>query len=158
MSIRAAVGGMLSIYLDNHTATRPLPSAVDRMVSCFKEEWGAVWAPHQAGQTAFASLQRSLKQIYENLGAQEEDSCILTGDGIEAIKEVLLSTYVDVVRQTGRNHILSTVVEEAPIHLSIKRLEQLGCASKRLPVNAQGQLTREILEEALGPRTALVSL
>ncbi len=159
MSITAAVGGVLnSVYLDNHTATRPLSFAVDRMLSCFKEEWGAAWAPHQVGQTALASLQRSLKQIYESLGAQEEDGCILSANGAEAIKEVLFSTYVDVVRQTGRNHILSTVVEEAPIHLSIKRLEQLGCASKRLPVNAQGQLTREILEEALGSRIALVSL
>jgi cysteine desulfurase len=85
------------------------------------------------------------------------DQIRLTLSGAESTKAVLLSTYLDVVRQTGRNHILSTVVEETEIPLLIQHLEPLGCVGKKVPVNAQGQLTAERLEEALTPRTALVS-
>ncbi len=149
---------MSRVYLDHHTATRPLPSSIDAMLPFFREQWGATTAPHQMGQELFPSLNRCTESILASLGARAEDRFYFFHSSDDAISHLYLSHYFDSIRNTGKNHILTTNIEEAPVLMSLKRLEDLGCHGKILSVNQQGQLTKDALEEALKTRTSLVSL
>ncbi len=78
-------------------------------------------------------------------------------NAFEAVTEVLFSVYAERAWQMGKNHFLTPAIEDEPIAMGVKRLESLGCSCKTIPLNQQGQLTRDALEEAIRPRTALVS-
>lgn len=146
------------VYLDHHTAARPFPSSVEAMLPFFKEHWGSTTAPHQMGQELFPALNKGTETILEALGAKPEDRFYFFSSSIDAVHHLLLSHYFDSIRHTGKNHILTTNIEEAAVLMSLKRLEEIGCSGKILSVNAQGQLTKEVLEEALRPRTSIVSI
>ncbi len=148
----------MRIYLDHHTASRPLSSSVEAMLPFFRDHWGSATAPHHMGQELLPVLSEANASILESLGANEQDRFYFFSSSAEAISHLYQSHYFDHIRHTGKNHIATTNIEEAAVLISLKRLEELGCTGKILPVNAQGQLTKDALDEALRPRTSLVSI
>ncbi len=79
-------------------------------------------------------------------------------DRAEAISTVLVGHFIDQLAESGRNHILTSNVEDAPTLLSIQRLEPLGCFAKKVSVNPQGFITAEDVKKYINARTGLVSL
>jgi cysteine desulfurase len=148
---------MDEIYLDNHSSTRPDSSILDQMRMMQQEYWPASSSPYRSGQQAFLPLISSIGKLYDLLGTEENDGFYFSPSGAEAISQVFFSTYLSRVKETGRTHFLSTDLDEAPFLLSLKKMEQFGCTGKTLPVNHFGQLTKEILEESLRPRSALLA-
>jgi len=149
---------MEDIYLDNHSATRPHTSVVDQMASFQKEYFAATLSPHRLGQQCHLPLVTSVSKLYDLLGASDNDAFYFSSSGAEAIAEVYISTYMSHVKETGRTHFMATDLEEAPFLLSMKRMEKFGCSAKTLPVNSFGQLSKDLLEESLRQRSALLSL
>lgn len=145
-------------YLDNHTATRPFPKAVEQMFPFYQKFWGSLISPHEMGQELYPAADASLHKIYGLLGAKGNDHFYLMGSGMEAVSQILWAHYLDEIRESGRNHLLTTAVEDASVLLSFNDLEKVGCLGKMLRVNAQGQLSKEELEAAIRPRTSLLSL
>src|SRR5690606_9625349 len=84
------------------------------------------------------------------------DICSLLPSPKEAKRWLLFSMYAEFVRETGRNHFLLPSLDIDPA-LS-QEMEKLGCMVKKLPMNECGQLTGELLEETLKPRSSLVSI
>jgi len=125
------------VYLDHHTATRPLASSIDAMLPFFREYWGSMMAPHQMGQELFPALNRGTETILDSLGAKKGDRFYFFSSSGEAISHLYQSHYFDQIRRSGKNHIVATSVEETPVLMSLKRLEELGCEGKILSVNAQ---------------------
>jgi cysteine desulfurase len=148
----------LKVYLDNHTTTRPFKEAVDKMVACYRTQWGSLASPHQMGQDLYEETTLSLKKIYASLGALETDSFFLTSGLAENSTQIFFSHYLESVRETGQNHFLISALEEAPSILSLNRLEGLGCFGKMLAVNSSGHIEADTLKQAIGPKTSLVSL
>lgn len=146
------------IYLDNSMTTRPSAQTVSQMIPFFRERWGHPSAPHYKGQEIYPALTENFKAIYAMLGAHERDDFVFTSSGAEAINHVILSTFFDVTRPTGKNHYITSSIDEAPSIMSIGRLEGLGCVGKMVSANKQGKVKAEEIADALTPRTALVSL
>jgi cysteine desulfurase len=146
------------IYLDHHTISRPSPTVVERMNLYFREKWGTLSAPHQKGLELYGDVDAALKKLYTLLGASERSHFILTSGGQEATFQMLINFYLDEIRETGKNHLLTTAIEEAPILLTMSRLEELGSVTRLLPVDEKGCLKLEALEEAIKPKTYLLSL
>jgi cysteine desulfurase len=146
------------IYLDNSTTTRPSDAALSKMMPFYTDFWGIPSTPHQKGQELFPGMNESYRLIYTLLGAKEEDDFVLTSSGAEAINHVIFSTYRDVSQSTGKNHFLTSNADEAPIVMSIARLERFGCVGKIVAVNNNGIVMPEAIADAITPRTALVSL
>lgn len=103
-------------------------------------------------------INNGLKNLYALLGAGPEDRFCFAPSGGSAIHTIFLSHYMDFVRKTGRNHILTLPGCETAVQSSMRQLEHLGCCEKELPLNAQGQLVPAALEEAIKPRTSLLSI
>ena len=148
----------LEIYLDNSTLAKPSSHLINQMQPFLKRHWHSLTAPYLKGKEPFATIKRVLGEIRAFVGAHKRDSFIFAASGGEATAQVYMSAYIDHLAESGKNHILTTAVEEAPIFLSGQRLEKLGCVLKRAPLNENGQLTRDNLEASLSPRTGLVSL
>lgn len=147
------------IYLDNSMAARPSEKAIARMLPFFTDSWGTPSAPHQMGQELFPSIEESLKAIYALLDATPNEDFVFTSSGAEAVNHVILSTYFDVTRQTGKNQFITSHIDEAPAIMSIGRLQQqMGCVGKMVHPDSLGKINPEAIAEAITPRTALVSL
>lgn len=146
------------IYLDNSMTTRPAEKAVAKMLPFFTEHWGIPSAPHAVGQGVCPAIEESYKLIYSALGATEHDGFVFTSSGAEAINHAIFSSYFDVSRTTGKNHFVTSTLEEAPTLMSVSRLEELGCTAKLAQANSSGIITAEAIGDAITPRTALVSL
>lgn len=146
------------IYLDNSTTTRPSIQAVSRMMPFFSEIWGSPSSPHLGGQEPLPAITESYRAIYDLLGAKETDDFVFTSSGAEAVNQVILATYFDQVRLTGKNQVITSHIDEAPALSAVARLEQLDCISKLVQPNEHGQITAKIISEAISPRTALISL
>jgi len=144
------------IYFDNHTTTRPSVSALEKMAFLYREKWGAPAAFHAMGQEAAISVDLAIEGIKELLGAEKEDTFFLTSGNADNGAQIFFSHYLDVVRETGRTHILVLPTLDASLHFALNRVEKLGCVKKILPVNVSGQLTPETLEEMAGPRSSLL--
>lgn len=149
---------MSKVYLDNHTATRPLSSCIEAILPFFRDHWGSTTSFYPMGQELFTMLNKNTESILDVLQASPNDKFYFFHSSADAISHLFLSHYFDSICDSGKNHILTTSVEEVPILTSVKRLEKLNCYGKVLPVNEQGQLTKGALEEALNPRTSLLSL
>ena len=92
----------------------------------------------------------ALKSIYDLVGAHPDDHFYLAKDRAEAINHVLYSFYLDEMTETGHNHFLTATGEDAPIVLTLERLERVGCFGKRC--------NPEEIERYITPRTGLVTL
>lgn len=106
------------------------------------------------------AAQRDLSEVLVEYPKQEQRILDLLGDdgasalhmcasGAEAIQSALFSHYFHSVRHTGNNHVLFSE------GLPMQRMEEWGCATKPLP---QGQITKDILLQAIKPRTGLLSI
>lgn len=149
---------MGEIYLDNHSATRPLPASIDALLGFLHRQWGSTTSPHQKGQELFDPLQTHVETLLISLGAHASDRFYFFASHADAIEHLFFSYYLEQIRHSGKNHILTTGIEEAAILMSLKRLEELGCHGKMLPVDKKGQLTSSVLKEAINPRSSLLSL
>lgn len=149
---------MREVYLDHHSATRPLPDVVEAMLPFWGRYWGSTTSMHQKGQELFAPMQESIDQLLAALGASPRDRIYFFSSYAEAMSHLFFSYYVDNMRSSGKNHVLTTSNEEAAILMSIKRLEELGCLGRILPVNSEGLLTVEALKQEIKPRSSLLSL
>ncbi len=149
---------MRPLYLDHHTTTRPSKKAVAAMIPFYEEMWGIASAPHEKGQELLPHIDGALEKIYRLLGARNSDNVIFTSSGAEATNQVVNAAYYELVREKGRDHFLTTNVDEAPVILSYERMETLGCKTDLIPVNRAGIITPDALIDHLTPRTALLSL
>ena len=147
-----------SIYLDNHTASRPFPESLDTFFRHSKEYWGSINSPHFIGQQQGYPLKKSIESLFATFGAEGGDELFFTTGGAEGTYHVFFNTYLHVARQSGKTLFLTTLVEEESTILSLRQMEELGCAVKMLPLNSKGQVTKEILESAITSRTSIFSL
>jgi len=146
------------IYLDNSMTTRPSLEAVSTMMPFFSDKWGTPSAPHRGGEELSSSIIEAYDFVYSLVGARDIDDFVFTSSGAEAINQVILSSYFDVTQNTGKNQFITTHIEEAPPIMAIGRLEKLDCVGKMVYPDKKGQITAEILSEAITPRTALISM
>ncbi len=146
------------VYLDSGTLARPSAHLLNQMIPFLKRHWQSVTAPYLDGKEPFTSINKSLENLRTFLGAGKRDLLHFCPSGGHAISHVYQSVYADHIAQNGKNHILTTDLEEAPIHLLGEQFEKLGVYQKKIPLNEKGQVTRENLEKALTPKTGLVSL
>ncbi|MBA3602897.1 MAG: aminotransferase class V-fold PLP-dependent enzyme [Parachlamydiaceae bacterium] len=146
------------IYLDNSTTTRPSLKAVSKMMPYYNELWGTPSAPHRAGHELLPSMTESYMAIYKLFGAREIDEFVFTSSGAEAVNQAILSAYFDVTLTSGKNHFLTSLIDEAPSITSLDRLEKFDCVCQQVQPTKNGKVTAESISKMITPRTALISL
>lgn len=151
-------GEKKKIYLDNSTLAKPSERAIGKMIAFFTDQWGSLSSPHQMGQELYPAVEESYKAIYSLFDAKNEDGFVLTSSGAEAVNQVMFSAYYDLYLTTGKNHVITSVIDEAPAVMSANRLEKMGCVAKSASVDSNGRTTAASIADLMTPRTSFVSL
>src|SRR5215467_3456193 len=146
---------MNRIYLDYNATTPVEPQVLDAMLPYFSSEFGNAASIHTVGQRARAAVETARDQVAALLGARSQE-IIFTSGGTESDNHAIFG----IVRAApgATKHIITTNIEHEAVLNSCQALEKEGVAVTYLPVNRDGVITVEQVEEAIRPHTALITL
>ncbi|MDH4121664.1 MAG: cysteine desulfurase [Deltaproteobacteria bacterium] len=141
------------IYLD-YNATAPLwPEAAHTLSRAAAEAWANPSSTHRPGQQARAALEEARGALARWLSI-ERAQLTFTSGGSEG-NNTLLGWLAWEPRPV---HLVISAVEHPSVLRVAEWLESRGVEVSRLPVNPQGQVMADRLEELLRPHTRLVSV
>lgn len=141
--------------MDNSATTKCCGQAMELMIRLLTEEYGNPSSLHSMGARAEAYVKEAKEKIAKTLKASEKE-IVFTSGGTESNNLAILGG-ARANRRAGR-HIITTQIEHASVWEPCKALEEDGCRLTALPVDADGVLCLDALEEALTEDTALVSM
>ncbi|MCF6214737.1 MAG: aminotransferase class V-fold PLP-dependent enzyme [Emcibacter sp.] len=145
----------LPIYLD-YQATTPLdPRVLAEMMPYLTGKFGNPHSNHSFGWEAAAGVEIARKDIADLITAGPED-IIFTSGATEsnnlAIKGIAYAAY------PSKNHIITAMTEHTCVLESCAALERNGFKVTYLPVGADGLIDLVQLDQAITPKTSLVSI
>src|SRR5438270_6315619 len=147
---------MRTIYFD-YNATTPLDASVrDAMLPFLGEIWGNPSSVHHVGRQARAVLDDTRDRAAKVLRCKPSE-VIFTSGGTESTNLAILGT-ARLLKSKGRHIITSAVEHHAVLHCCDYLAKKEGFEITRLPVNSEGRVSVESLEEAIRPDTILVSI
>ncbi len=145
----------MEAYLD-HAATTPVfPQVREVMDRVMGEDYGNPSSKHTKGMVAEQYVKEAREEIGKALKCQPGE-IIFTSGGTEANNMALIGTAMANCRE-GK-HIVTTRIEHASVHEPLAYLEELGYRVTYLPVEPDGRVTPEAVEQAVGEDTILVSV
>lgn len=144
----------MEAYFDNSATTRCYPSVRDIVVKTMMEDYGNPSAMHKKGVEAEQYIKESAQVLAKLLKVNEKE-ILFTSGGTESNNLALIGGALGNKRKG--NHIITTQVEHAAVTQPVEFLKQLGFEVTFLPVDNQGVVRIDALEEALRQDTILVS-
>ena len=142
------------INLD-HAATTPLrPEALNAMLPYFTEHAANANALYAEGRRARAAIDATRRQIADAIHAKPAE-IYFTGSGSEADNWALFGA---MRAMAEKSHIVTTQVEHHAILNACAALEKLGYEVSYVPVDRQGCVDPEAIENAVRPETGMVSV
>lgn len=146
---------MSEIYLD-HAATTPLrPEVLEAMLPYFNQEFGNPSSVYGAGRRAHQALDQARDTVADLLGAKSEE-IIFTSGGSEAANLAIKG--VAWAYQTKGKHIITSAIEHHAVLDAVLWLKQQGFEVTILPVDEEGFVDPQSVQEALRGDTILVSI
>jgi len=143
-----------TFYFDNNATTRVAPEVVGAMVPFLSLYWGNPSSAYEFGHQVMKPLENARRRVAELINCDPRE-IVFTSCGTESNNAAIHSS---VVLSPGKRHILTTAVEHSAILNFCKFLQQGGCEVTCLPVESDGSLDLHLLEKALRPDTAIVSV
>jgi cysteine desulfurase len=140
------------IYLDNNATTPMLPAVWEAMRPFLTDVYGNPASAHRAGSKARRALEEARERTAALLGAYP-DEVVFTSGATEANNLAIFG-----LAGPCPGHLLTSPIEHPSVAEPVRRLEQLGFAVDRLPVEATGIVAAGVLPKLLRPDTRLVSV
>ncbi len=145
----------LPIYLDYQSTTPLDPRVLAEMMPYLTTKFGNPHSNHSFGWEAAAGVEIARKNVANLIGAAPED-IIFTSGATEsnnlAIKGMAYAAY------PSKNHIITAVTEHMCVLESCAALARNGFKVTYLPVGADGLIDLAQLDQAITPKTSLVSI
>ena len=145
----------MSIYADNASTTKPSEHVISEMVRVMRNAYGNPSSIHSMGGDALDELETARKTIADILGCTPSE-IVFTSGGSEADNQALLSAYTGA--KAGKKHIISTEFEHHAVLHTLDRMREQGFDVTLVPVNENGIVKPEDIENAIRDDTALVSV
>lgn len=169
------------IYLDHAATTAVSKSVREAMLPYFSEDYGnpsSLYLFAQKAKKAVEDSRRSIagllgvnpREIYFTSGGTESDNwAILSAfysamgkksglSGSDAEQKSSLSGAEAVEQKQRQPHIICSAIEHHAVLESCKFAESLGARVSRIPVDCEGFLDLEALEQAITEETVLISV
>lgn len=144
-----------TVYVDNAATTAMSDVAVEAMKPYLQGIYGNPSSLHSVGQRAKEELEKARQTVADCLGASPREIYFTSG-GSEADNQAIRSAAYNGAAK-GKKHIISTNFEHHAVLHTLKKLEGEGFEVTYLPVDKNGLITAEQVEEAIRPDTALVT-
>ncbi len=143
------------IYLDHAATTKTDPKVLEAMLPYCSEKYGNPSSSYQLATEAKKAISKAREQVAACIGAKSEQ-IYFTAGGTEsdnwALKTVVGS------REIKGKHLITTAIEHHAVLHTCAYLEKQGYEVTYLPVNEQGRVSVEALEQAIQSDTVLISV
>lgn len=142
------------IYLD-HAATSPMPPAVlEVLPELCRTAWGNAGGTYAAGRAAKQVLDEARSELAGMLGASPEEIYFTSG-GTESDNWAIQGMCRAV---PDKRHIITTQIEHHAVLNTCRALEREGYRVTCLPVEADGTVNPQAVEDAIEADTAVISV
>jgi cysteine desulfurase len=145
----------MEAYFDNSATTCCSRPVVELMQQVLLEDYGNPSSLHMKGVAAEKYIKTATEQIAKVLKVAEKE-IIFTSGGTESNNLALIGTALANAR--AGKHIITSSIEHASVYNPLIFLEEQGYEVTYLPVDHQGVISLEALEQAVRPDTILVSI
>lgn len=145
----------MEVYLDNSATTRCFDEVAQLMMKISCEEYGNPSSMHHKGVEAERYLRYARETLAKILKVNEKE-IFFTSGGTESDNIAIVGTAM-ANHRTGR-HLITTQIEHPAVIQTMKYLEAQGFRVTYLPVDKQGKIRLEDLQDAICKETILVSI
>lgn len=143
------------VYLDNGATTRPDPEVLAVMNDVLQNIYGNPSSLHGLGAKAERLLEKARQAVASTLGVNGRE-VIFTSGGTEANNTAIKG--VALQHQGRGRHLVTTEVEHASVYQVFEQLREMGWRVTVIPVDRQGRVCPEKVEDAVTEETVLVSI
>ena len=143
------------IYLDNSATTQVCREAAEKVVSIMTETYGNPSSLHTKGYEARMELEAARKTVAQVLSALPEEIYFTSG-GTESNNTALIGA-AEALKRRG-NRIVTTAVEHSSVIEAAQQLQKRGFEVVFLPVEPNGSVSPESLQQTITKDTILVSM
>jgi cysteine desulfurase len=141
-------------YFDNNATTRVAPEVVDAMLPFLTEWWGNPSSAYRFGKEVAEHIEAARAGVAALINAEPKE-VVFTSCGTESNNSALHSALAS---RPGKRHIVTTAVEHSAILNDCARLKRAGYDVTYLGVDGDGQIDLHLLDKAIRPDTAIVSV
>lgn len=141
------------LYLDWNATAPVLPEVRDAMMDILNAVPGNASSVHQDGQRARAVVERARRSVAAAINAPSQ-AVILTGGATESNNQVLR----DHVETTDDPYVICTAVEHPSVLEVVDKLDNQGVRTDVWPVDEQGRLDMDWLDDRLDDGATLISV
>ncbi len=147
----------LPIIMDSQSTTTEDPRVHDSMLQNYTEKFGhPASRNHPFGWEAEGAVDQARDELGRLIGARDPKEVVFTSGGTESIN-LALKGVAEMYREKG-NHIVTTTIEQRASMDVAKRLERQGFEVTYVPVGSDGLVDPGALEQAITPKTILLSV
>ncbi|KCZ70326.1 cysteine desulfurase NifS [Candidatus Methanoperedens nitroreducens] len=140
----------------DHSATTAVdPEVTEAMLPYFSERFGNPSSLYTIGRQSRRAIEEARQKVADLIGAKKEE-IIFTGSGTESDNLAIKGT-VYKNRKKG-DHIITSSIEHHAVLNTCKYLETQGFRVTYLPVNKDGLVNPDDVENAITPQTILISI
>jgi cysteine desulfurase len=148
---------MKKIYADNAATTAVLPEIFETMKPYFGAEYGNPSSIYRLGMSALRSVEEARAVCAAAIGAKTNEVYFTSG-GSEADNWAIKETARRLLREKGKNHIITTNFEHHAILHTCAALEKEGFDVTYLPVDENGFIKAADVADAITDKTAIVTV
>jgi len=146
---------METIYLDNAATTPMRKEALDAMMPYFIEEYGNPSSIHLASKNPRAAVREARETIAKTLNADPSE-IFFTSGGTES-DNWALKAGAEMNAKKGK-HIIISSIEHHAITETADWLVKQGFEVTKVPVDSDGVVRMDVLEQSISPDTILISV
>ena len=146
------------VYMD-HTATTPVsPEVLKVMTPYFSEMFGNPSSVYSFSKKSRVAIEKAREQVAKALNA-EASEIFFTSSGTEADNWALKGTLERAIKLNKGDHLITSAIEHHAILHTAEYLEKYhGVKVTYLPVDSEGFINLNDLENSITEKTALVSI
>jgi cysteine desulfurase len=138
------------IYLDNNATTRTDPRVVESMLPYFTEDYANPGSPHVSGLAIKEAVENAVWQVAELIGSKEHE-IIFTSGATESI-----NLAVKGLKNSARKKIITFNTEHKAVLDTCQYIETQCFEVDYLPIQAEGIIDLDLLDQSLSEETLLV--
>jgi cysteine desulfurase len=155
--LKAHEGIKHEVYLDNENSSMVPKEVVDTMLPYYSQRaYGNPTLTHKPGWEAFETIMESSQKIAKFLGSKILEEITFTPGETEANNLALMGSAF-AMKNHGRKIVISEIEPINVLHVT-EMLQKYGFTTTKIPVDQEGFLNLEKLQDAMEKDTILVSI